>query len=110
DEEQLLLLGDHPEVIETVEILRPAHMPLLFPEVFLRARPGFDVLLGNPPWDKVRHETQQFWVVRDPGLNALPAADRDAHIEHLRATRPHDAAEEEAEKQLRELLQEVASK
>lgn len=109
-EEQLLALGDRPEVVETSSILRPAHMPFLFPEVFLRKRPGFDVLVGNPPWDKVRHEPQQFWVVRDPGLNALSAAERDAHIEHLRTTRPHDAAEEETEQHLRELLQDVARK
>src|SRR5699024_5700469 len=43
-------------------------------------------------------------------LNALSAAERGAHIEHLRATRPHDAGEEAAEKQLRELLQDVARK
>lgn len=109
-EEQLLALGGRPEVVDTARILRPAHMPFLFPEVFLRERPGFDVLVGNPPWDKVRHEPQQFWVVRDPGLNALPAAEREAHIELLRATRPHDAAEEVAEQELRELLQEVAKR
>lgn len=109
-EEQLLALGGRPEVVDTARILRPAHMPFLFPEVFLRDRPGFDVLVGNPPWDKVRHEPQQFWVVRDPGLNALPAAERDAHIELLRTTRPHDAAEEIAEQELRELLQEVAKR
>jgi hypothetical protein len=108
NEEQLLALGDSPEVVDTASILRPAHMPFLFPEVFLRERPGFDVLVGNPPWDKVRHEPQQFWVVRDPGLNALPAADRNSHIEHLRATRLHDAAEEGVEQHLRELLQDVA--
>ncbi len=29
---------------------RPLHWPLEFPEVFLRAEPGFDACLGNPPF------------------------------------------------------------
>ena len=107
-ESELTDLVSRPEVVATARILRPAHMPFLFPEVFVRQDPGFDVLVGNPPWDKVRHEAQQFWVVRDPGLNALPAAERDDHIELLRATRTTDAAEEESERESRELLQEVA--
>ncbi|UPW09354.1 hypothetical protein M1C59_00245 [Gordonia terrae] len=107
-EQELQALGQRSGVVEISNTLQPAHMPFLFPEVFLRLRPGFDVLVGNPPWDKVRHEPQQFWVVRDPGLNALPAAKRDAHIEHLRDTRPNDAAEEKAEQRQRELLQDAA--
>ncbi len=30
--------------------LHPLHWPLAFPEVFTRARPGFDVMIGNPPF------------------------------------------------------------
>ncbi len=29
---------------------RPLHWPLEFPEVFQRARPGFDAIVGNPPF------------------------------------------------------------
>lgn len=84
-------LAEMREVREAVDPLQPAHMPFLFPEVFLRERPGFDVLVGNPPWDKVRHEPQQFWVVRDPGLNALTAGARKDRIEWLRKNRPLDS-------------------
>jgi hypothetical protein len=90
DAEQFAALAAMREVREAVDPLRPAHMPYLFPEVFLRERPGFDVLVGNPPWDKVRHEPQQFWVVRDPGLNTLPAEARKERIEWLRKNRPLD--------------------
>lgn len=103
-----LRIGSSAEVRAIADRLQSAHLPYLFPEAFLRARPGFDVILGNPPWDKVRHEAQQFWVVRDPGLNALPSSARDAHIEMLRKTRTQDAAEEVEEQQFRELLQAVA--
>nr|MBA2278578.1 hypothetical protein [Chloroflexia bacterium] len=46
---------------EAVNHLKPAHFPYLFPEVFLRDRPGFDVLIGNPPWEKLKVEEHQWW-------------------------------------------------
>lgn len=95
DAAQFVALAALPEVREAVDPLRPAHMPFLFPEVFLRDRGGFDVLVGNPPWDKVRHESQQFWVVRDPGLNTLSADDRKARIAWLRDNRPLDQSIED---------------
>lgn len=30
--------------------LRPLHWPALFPEAFARVHPGFDAIVGNPPW------------------------------------------------------------
>jgi hypothetical protein len=81
------------------------HFPTAFPEVFLRDRPGFDCILGNPPWDKVLFQPQAFWVTRSPGLNALPAAKRPAAIEQLRLARPGEASIEERERAVRERLQ-----
>ena len=40
---------------------KPAHMPFLFPEVFLRENGGFDVLVGNPPWEKIKVEEHSWW-------------------------------------------------
>lgn len=97
-----------PVVAAQIASLGVAHMPYLFPEVFLRPETGFDVLLGNPPWDKVRHEPQQFWVTRDPGLNALPSSRRDQRISELRGERPFDSLAEDAERVSRETLQLVA--
>lgn len=87
---------------EAIAALQPAHMPVLFPEVFLRKDGGFDVLIGNPPWDKVRHEPTQFWVQKSPGLHA--ERDRDKVIEKLRKQYPLFAAEEDREIASRELL------
>jgi hypothetical protein len=101
----LILRGLLKRAKEVLGALEPFHFPLAFPEVFLRDHPGFDVILGNPPWDKVRFEAQQFWVVRCPGLNTIPANRRDAEIEKLRRTRPHDAQIEEQEREFRERLQ-----
>ncbi|MGV0787575.1 hypothetical protein ABQF33_11700 [Mycolicibacterium sp. XJ2] len=81
------------------------HFPVAFPEVFLRPQAGFDCVLGNPPWDKVLFEPQQFWVTRVPGLNALPQAQRDRALDKLRRDRPDDAATEEVVKAERERFQ-----
>lgn len=71
------------------------HWPLEFPEVFDFEHGGFDVVLGNPPWDKVRFEPQHFWVTRFPGLNALPAAQRDDAVARLRDSLTVDREREE---------------
>ncbi|EQD26237.1 hypothetical protein B1A_21948, partial [mine drainage metagenome] len=91
-----------PEVQGLVKQLAPGHMPVLFPEVFLREQAGFDVLIGNPPWDKLRHEPTQFWVQKAPGL--LRERDREARIEELRIQYPGFAQEEQDEIAARELL------
>ena len=36
--------------------LNPIHFPIAFPEVFLRKRSGFDVIIGNPPWEEATIE------------------------------------------------------
>lgn len=82
-----------PLIEVTATELVPAHMPFLFPEVFLRARPGFDALIGNPPWEKLKVEEHQWWWLRFPGLRALPVARRTAKIAELREERPDLAAE-----------------
>jgi hypothetical protein len=90
------------EVLEPFDTL---HFPVSFPEVFMDGD-GFDVIVGNPPWDKVLFEPQQFWVTRHPGLNTVPATRRDDRIEELREQYPHQAKEEERERQQREQYQE----
>ncbi len=40
-------------VSKAIRTLQPVHFPAAFPEVFLRNSPGFDCLLGNPPWEQV---------------------------------------------------------
>jgi hypothetical protein len=73
---------------ELIEELRPAHMPYLFPEVFLRDHPGFDVLLGNPPWEELVIDKTRFWASKVPGLLSLPVQQRDLKISELEKTKP----------------------
>ena len=37
--------------------VRFLHWPIAFPEVFSGAAPGFDAVIGNPPWDMVRGDS-----------------------------------------------------
>ncbi len=73
---------------ELIEELRPAHMPYLFPEVFLRDHPGFDVLLGNPPWEELVIDKTRFWASKVPGLLSLPVQQRDLMISGFEQTKP----------------------
>ena len=46
------------------------HWPLAFPEVFGReeSRQGFDVVLGNPPWEKIKLQEKEFFASRSPAI------------------------------------------
>ena len=88
DEESMLRFINQPKVAEIEAKLNPAHMPYLFPEVFLRDRAGFDVLVGNPPWEKVKIETHQWWGLRVPGLRGMPLAERNSTLAQFRQSRP----------------------
>jgi len=52
------------------------HLMACFPEVFLRNNSGFDVLLGNPPWEKVKFEKSMFFGRQIPGYYGLAQAER----------------------------------
>lgn len=64
------------------------HLPLEFPEVMLRDNPGFDVVLGNPPWEKVKLEEHTWWTIRIPGLRSMSQQEKNQTIEHYQETRP----------------------
>ncbi|WP_214105211.1 Eco57I restriction-modification methylase domain-containing protein [Acrocarpospora catenulata] len=95
--EQAIAAGHMPGVRNRLDELRVTHFPFRFPEVFMRDRPGFDVLLGNPPWEKVKVEEHQWWGLRFPGLRSLPQQERYAALTRHRAERPDLVAEYEAE-------------
>ena len=60
------------------------HWPLEFPSVFHRERPGFDVVVGNPPWNKVKFEMPSFLALHDPGIRGLRSGlERDDRAERL---------------------------
>ena len=68
--------------------LQVLHFPAAFPEVFLRDRSGFDVILGNPPWQEATVEELAFWARHFPGLRGLSPGEQTTEMERLRAERP----------------------
>ena len=65
------------------------HWPLEFPNVFHRERAGFDMVVGNPPWNKVKFEMPSFLALHDPGIRGLRSGlERDERAERLFQQRP----------------------
>jgi len=81
--------------VKAAHVLRHTHrlhFPIGFPEVFLRERPGFDCILGNPPWQEATVEEHAFWGRYSTGLRrwsgARSAQEREKEIARLREARP----------------------
>jgi hypothetical protein len=83
---QASLLAD--EAAELARSQSVLHWPLAFAEVFAREHPGFDVVVGNPPWEEVVIEELAFYALYRPGLRSMPEAQRKAEVEALKAARP----------------------
>ena len=63
------------------------HWELAFPHIL--ARGGFDVVLGNPPWERVKLQEKEFFARHEPSIvNARNAAERKKRIAALPATNP----------------------
>ncbi len=64
------------------------HWHLEFPEVFMKQK-GFDCVLGNPPWERIKLQEKEFFAQRDPEIaNAPNAATRKRLILKLPETNP----------------------
>jgi hypothetical protein len=90
-------LANDPETLLTASIARQdltdlhaLHFPISFPEVFLRQRSGFDVILGNPPWQEVTVEEDMFWGRHLPGglRRSTSQREQEAIVKNLRQDRP----------------------
>ena len=73
---------------KTLKHLSVVHFPIVFPEVFLRDRDGFDVMLGNPPWEKVKVDKHVFWGRHFPGLRGKSQREQESEKERHRMERP----------------------
>ena len=78
-------------LVETVAGIAAAqrlfHWHLAFPAVFERG--GFDVVLGNPPWERVKLQEQEFFATSRPDIVEAPnKGDRAALIASLATDDP----------------------
>ena len=63
------------------------HWPLEFPAVFEAG--GFDVVLGNPPWERIKLQEEEFFKTRDVAIaNAANKAARGRLIRELPLANP----------------------
>lgn len=61
---------------------RVLHWPLVFPLVF--AKGGFDCVLGNPPWERIKLQEEEFFATRHPDVaTAKNKSERGQRIQWL---------------------------
>lgn len=74
-----LLQESATEVSEANSVL---HWPLAFPAIM--ARGGFDAVLGNPPWERIKLSEQEFFASRDAAIaTAKNKSERDKLIKAI---------------------------
>ena len=77
----------HAVCKETAGKNRVFHWPLEFPAVM--ARGGFDAVIGNPPWERIKLQEQEFFAARDAEIATAPnKAERDKLIKALKMADP----------------------
>jgi hypothetical protein len=73
-------------VSELAEQLHAFHWHLEFPVVFERG--GFDVMLGNPPWEHVELKEKEWFALRVPSISEAAGAKRKRLIQDLEVSDP----------------------
>ena len=64
------------------------HWSLEFPQIFFGEDPGFDAVIGNPPWEEVTVERLAFYARYSPGIRSLGEVAREAAISDLLEQQP----------------------
>ncbi|MGH7557371.1 MAG: Eco57I restriction-modification methylase domain-containing protein [Gemmatimonadota bacterium] len=105
--EKLLGSSIHHAAVEALGGMKPFHFPIRFPEVFRAGREGFDVIIGNPPWEEATIEEDDFWTRHHPGLQGLPQREQERIKARLRRERPDLVARFEDEREQAERLRKV---
>lgn len=62
---------------QAASFARAFHWPFEFPHILLNRheqRRGFDVVLGNPPWERIKLQEQEFFAAREPAVAEAPNA------------------------------------
>jgi hypothetical protein len=71
---------------QAANFARAFHWPLEFPHILLNqneTRRGFDVVLGNPPWEVMQLGEEEYFALRSPEIAQLSGAKRKKAIAQL---------------------------
>ncbi|GIW23668.1 MAG: hypothetical protein KatS3mg068_2675 [Candidatus Sericytochromatia bacterium] len=68
--------------LQELKKIKTFHWFIEFPEVFLD-RDGFDVVVGNPPWDKVKPHDPEFFEKFEPNYRELSKSNQKIRKEYL---------------------------
>ncbi|RLA97064.1 MAG: hypothetical protein DRG83_16505 [Deltaproteobacteria bacterium] len=84
------------EILKSVEAYRDRHhfyhWPLEFPDIFgPDATGGFSATVGNPPWDVLQPNTQEFYVNYDPDFRKYKKQEALKVIKQLQERHPNIA-------------------
>jgi hypothetical protein len=85
---------------------RAFHWPLEYPDIMERG--GFDVVLGNPPWEVIQLSEEEYFAARRPEITALAGAARKRAIAALEANAPKVYVQFAADKRHFEAINEFA--
>ncbi|WP_289145292.1 N-6 DNA methylase [uncultured Sphingobium sp.] len=70
--------------VDAAGYARAFHWPLAFPEVMI-GKSGFDVVLGNPPWERIKVQEHEYFASLDPNIAGEKSAKiRTAMINELK--------------------------
>ncbi len=64
------------------------HWELEFPDVFNAARSGFDAVLGNPPWENLQPNPEEFFSNEDPLFRTYGRSEKHRVVEAMFITDP----------------------
>ena len=81
------------------------HYEVAFPEAFAGARKGFDVIVGNPPWDKTKFSDTDFFPQYHSDYRSLKNTEKAA-VQRRLLDSPHIAAAYQATQQDRDTANE----
>jgi hypothetical protein len=100
-------LSEYERAQNVLESTDPLHFPTAFPEVFEGNKSGFDVILGNPPWEEERLDEDNYWRRYIPGLKGKSAGRKSELIKQIRADRPDLVEVFHSERQEKEKRREI---
>lgn len=81
------LVGGADKIAQEVSAF---HWPIEFPHIFSRG--GFDAVIGNPPWERIKLQEQEFFASRSPEIATAPnKAARERLIKALERAEPDSA-------------------